>query len=167
MSSKGVYVVSKIFEALGTISEKDLEQRETWTPAIKQSLITIGIDGGYTVCTSGFAKPVENAWLYDLTWFRNVKSSGTDGLWLLKEVGLIMEVEWDPSLFQINYDFEKLLVGRSPIKAMIFREGSGTREEQFEFLENRIRNFHGKPTDETYILAGYAKGGFEFKTIQA
>jgi hypothetical protein len=134
-----------------------------WTTAIKRSLITLGRTRGYDVCTSGFPDECEREWLFDLIWYRNEPQDH------LREIGLIVESEWSRDLSHIKYDFEKLLIAKSPIKMMIFQDYKYNLTELWSLLETAIRTFQAEPADEKYLLAGYenAKNAFAIRQIPA
>src|SRR5437660_330921 len=87
-----------------------------WTTAIKSSLIALGKKHGYGVCASGFPNKCDAEWLYDLVWFRNDRAQH------LREVGLVAESELRVEPAEIKFDFEKLLVARSPLILMVFQD---------------------------------------------
>ena len=84
-----------------------------WTTTIKRALMELGKKNGYDVC--GLPPECEREWLYDMVWYRNVLPGH------LREIGLVLESEWHKDPFQIRYDFEKLLIAKSPKKVMVFR----------------------------------------------
>ncbi len=135
------------------------------TAAIKRILITLGRARGYEVCASGFPGECEKEWLFDLVWYRNEPKEH------LREIGLVLESEWSRDPFQIKYDFEKLLVAKSPIKVMLFRDDRDNLPELWSLLETGIRNFQPfqpLPAGEKYILAAYenAKGAFSVRAVE-
>jgi hypothetical protein len=132
-----------------------------WTKAIKRSLITLGKNKGYNICTSGFPEECEREWLFDLVWYRN------DPPEHLREIGLIVESEWSFDLAYVKFDFEKLLIAKSPLKVMIFQDLKDNSTQICSLLETGIRSFQTEPANEKYILACYqnAKDVFAIKTI--
>jgi hypothetical protein len=134
-----------------------------WTAAIKRELITLGRKKGYNVCAAGFPEECEREWLYDLVWYRNEPANH------LREVALVLESEWSEYPDYIKYDFEKLLIAKSPIKVMVFSEYRGNLEELWAMLEAGIRAFKTEPASEIYILAGWDdnRNEFAFRTIPA
>jgi hypothetical protein len=134
-----------------------------WTTAIKRGLIALGRKRGYSICTSGFPGECDNEWLYDMVWYRNDPPDH------LREIGLVLESEWSIDPFQIKYDFEKLLVAKSPIKVMVFQDYKDNLSKLWSLLETGIRTFQTVPAGEKYILAAYenAKGAFEVRTVTA
>jgi hypothetical protein len=102
-----------------------------WTKAINEILYDLAKTEGrdYQVACKG-PKRDNQEWLYDLVWYSENKHG-------IHEVQLIVESEWqmperfhneDYDYFQnIKYDFEKLLLGRSQTRLMIF-EGLNQNE---------------------------------------
>ncbi|MDA8377653.1 MAG: hypothetical protein M0Z50_11485 [Planctomycetia bacterium] len=127
-----------------------------WTAAIKRSLIPIGRKRGYNVCTSGFHEECDNEWLFDMTWYRNDPPNH------LRELGLVLESEWNRDPAQIKYDFEKLLIAKSPIKVMVFQDYDDNLPFLWSLLETGIRSFQTTPTCEKYILAAFENAKYTF-----
>ncbi len=132
-----------------------------WTAAIKRSLITLGTTKGYKICTSGFPDECDREWLFDLVWYRNEPQEH------LREIGLIVESEWSRDPSAIKFDFEKLLIAKSPIKVMVFQDYNDNRRELFALLETGVHTFQTEPSGEKYVLLCYQndKDAFEWKTI--
>src|SRR5436190_1674783 len=99
-----------------------------WTTAIKRSLISLGHSKGYSVCAAGFPEECEREWLYDLVWYRNEPKDH------LREIGLIVESEWSRYPQYIRFDFEKLLMGKSPLKLMVFQDHRNNLQELWSLL---------------------------------
>jgi hypothetical protein len=94
-------------------------------------------------------------------WYRNEPPGH------LREIGLILESEWCKDEFQIRYDFEKLLIAKSPIKVMVFQDFEDNLPKLWSLLETGIRTFRTEPANEKYILAAFRNQdySFEVKTI--
>jgi len=119
-----------------------------WTRAVKKSVGGLGISHGWSVCTASLGSPFEREWLYDQTWY--FSPSGQ-----LQEIGLLMECEWSSNLTEIQYDFEKLLVGRAPIKVMIF---ACRDNKAFDRLMSGFKRFSRCDPSEHYLLACWRDG---------
>ncbi|HEY0549421.1 MAG TPA: hypothetical protein VGF13_07430 [Verrucomicrobiae bacterium] len=134
-----------------------------WTTAIKREFIRLGKEKRYQVCAGGFPGECEKEWLYDLVWYRNEPAEH------LREVGLIMESEWSRVPAYVRYDFEKLLIAKSPVKVMVFSEYRKNLPELWAMLGKAIECFKTEPAQENYILAGWdsSRHEFEFRTIPA
>jgi hypothetical protein len=128
-----------------------------WTAEVKSALRSLGKRKDYAVCPG----PGDKAWLFDLIWFRNDQDHR------LREVVLVVESEWSLDSDEIIYDFEKLLVAKSPIKLMVFQDHQENLTQLWSLLETGISSFQAEPANEKYILAGFRNSEyvFEFKTI--
>ena len=126
-----------------------------WTAAIKRALMGLGKKNGYNVC--GFPPECENEWLYDMVWYRGVSPGH------LREIGMILESEWNRDPYEIRYDFEKLLIAKSPIKVMVFQDYKDNLPQLWSLLETGIRTFKTEPASEKYILAGFKNADYEFE----
>ena len=82
---------------------------------------------------------------------------------------MVAESEWSVEPANIKFDFEKLLVARSPLKLMVFQDCSGNTPQLWSLLETGIRSFRAAPAEERYILACYQneKDAFAFKTVMS
>jgi hypothetical protein len=98
----------------------DVDTPSNWTRALNSILYNIAKSQSECPLVACKSEPHDNPeWLYDHVWYANTESGS------LKNVMLIVESEWknwrDEDYFQkVQYDFEKLLVGRSNIRFMIF-----------------------------------------------
>jgi hypothetical protein len=168
MSAQSLNLEAEIISAITGIPATMQPGRgdDEWTAAIKRSLITLGRARGYSICAAGFPDECEKEWLFDLVWYRNEPQEH------LREIGLVLESELSKAPFEIKYDFEKLLVAKSPIKVMVFQDNNDNLPKLWSLLETGIRNFQPfqpLPTGERYILAAYenAKDAFSVRTIAA
>lgn len=127
---------------------RDLRGDASWTKIIKQNLSILGAKLGYETCASGTDNFTHNEWLYDLIWFKE-EGEGIDKR--MVEVPLIMESEWNLKFDEIKYDFEKLLLGNSPVKLMICQ--SKSPKDLFPYFEDAISKYRLQRTNETYIIA--------------
>ena len=76
---------------------------------------------------------------------------------------MILESEWNRDPYEIRYDFEKLLIAKSPIKVMVFQDSKDNLPLLWSLLETGIRTFKTEPTSEKYILAGFKNAEYEFE----
>jgi hypothetical protein len=144
-------IVEKIAKSFETLPKRlaTAKGNAAWTKQLKHDLGTLGKKNGWGVCTAGFKDQFENAWLYDLIWYKE------DG-GCLSEVYLVLESEWAWGRALIKYDFEKLLLAKSTLKVMIFQSDSKGVDDLFDFLEKGIRAFTKLQCgDETYVLICY------------
>jgi hypothetical protein len=129
-----------------------------WTNTIKRGLIVLGKKKGYTVCASEFPDLCEQAWLYDLVWYRNDAQNKH-----LAEIGLVLESEWLRDPEKIRYDFEKLLIAKSPLKVMIFQDFKDNLSQLWTLLEDGIRAFRTERANEKYILVVFREDNYAFE----
>jgi hypothetical protein len=127
-----------------------------WTITLKESLIHLAERNAYKVCAAGLPNRCEREWLFDLVWYR--KHPGGH----LADLKLILECEWHRGTHKILYDFQKLLVGKVPIKVMVFQDYGDNLEEIFSLLMEAISAFSPEMPGERYILAGYRNGMNDF-----
>lgn len=128
-----------------------------WTKGIKEIVGCIGIEYGYKICAAGVADKFDPEWLYDLLWYR-----GENGK--LDETPLIMESEWKTSLSDIIYDFEKLLVGKSRYKLMIYQAKNSIEIKNINnVLVDEIHNYKYAFPGERYLLVGLNWETFSFE----
>jgi hypothetical protein len=155
-------IISNLSESGNEAYLMKLKGNASWTKLIKQNLSKLGAELGFETCASGTDYQTHNEWLYDLIWF---KEEGEGMLRRMIDVPLIMESEWNLSFDDIKYDFEKLLLGNSPVKLMICQ--SKSPNELFPYFEDSISKFMLQRTNETYIIAilDHWEEKFEFKTI--
>ena len=140
--------IVKSFETLPKRMQK-AKGNAAWTKQLKDDIGILGEKHGWTICTAGFKGRFENAWLYDLLWYKEEEGH-------LSEVYLVMESEWGWGRTHIKYDFEKLLLAKSPLKVMVFQTNNREIDALFDFLEKGIRAFTRlQCTDEIYMLICY------------
>jgi hypothetical protein len=135
--------------------------RSEWTDAFTTSIAALGRQLGYYVRGahlkkedgSGHEPPrVQGEWLYDIAWLRYVQR-GAD--WELTEVPLVAESEWLHHQDAIDYDFEKLLVGRASHRLMVIRTRPSRDDAEYRIrlLEERIPSFLGVSSADRYLFA--------------
>lgn len=91
-------------------------------------------------------------WLLGLIWWR---MNGTN----LKDIVLAVESEWSHYTWDVKYDFEKLLVVKSPIKILIAED---YHKDVMQMVEKELRAYEDGSDGETYMIALYANGKFNF-----
>jgi hypothetical protein len=90
-------------------------------------------------------------WLFDVVW----KLPNDSGL------AMICESEWSQNSSGVVYDFRKLLVGKAPLKLLIYdggnceRDGQGVRDEIKKVME--AYRFHVQ--NEVYLLVSLGNFG--------
>ena len=119
-----------------------------WTSGVLTALAKAGKHFGYRVAASRV--PDEHRdwgeWLYDLTWFDMDKNESweTKGHW---SVPMVAECEWKSAKWEIQQDFEKLLIARAALRVMVY-DG---RHLEPEKLCNWIDLFEGTRVGDTYF----------------
>lgn len=109
---------------------------------------------GIQVCPNKMSPMGAGEWLLDLIWYRM-----TDDGEHLREIVLAMESEWSHYTWDVKYDFEKLLVVKSPIKILIAEDYHG---DVMQMVEKELRTYKDGSDEETYMIALYANGKFDF-----
>ena len=145
-----------------------------WTKAILHRLYECArgdvCGDRFSACPAYEKEWQDGEWLYDMIWYKDdpdFKDGDIAGLHRsLKEVVLVLESEWSHSNWDIQYDFEKLLVAKSPIKVMIVDDVGSMG---ISIVENGLkrfdtRNYGVDDYEELYLLAQYenASGDFAF-----
>ena len=85
-------------------------------------------------------------------------------------VPLVAECEWGGKA-RIYYDFEKLLLARADVRVLVFDgrfwSGAEDAENRFEVLARYINTSEQTVPGETFLLAAWMKGKFEYCRIDA
>jgi hypothetical protein len=131
-----------------------------WTTQLKDDIGSLGVAHGWDVCTSGFPGRFECEWLYDLVWYRE------DAEGNLAEVYLVLESEWEEAHAAITYDFQKLLLAKSPLKLMVFETNDLHISKLLDRMERGIRAFKTQSADENYIIAAFNNSTHTFEVRQ-
>ncbi|HWY09889.1 MAG TPA: hypothetical protein VN026_01120 [Bacteroidia bacterium] len=132
------------------------DNNSTWTNGLKKQLTKLGQEKGYEVATS--SKKVKNKdwgeWLVDLMWYKNCYKNYKDGT--LKSVFLVAEIEWLMGDWDIQIDFEKLMVLKSKYRLMIFQAPNEDKViNRFKFLKSIIDNYKSSQIGDRYLLVGF------------
>ena len=158
-------IKSVVSNAYNSVCESKDYCNTNYTETIKIALGDLGEDFGYKVCTSTKDKIFNGEWLYDLVWYKENEEG------FLLEVPLVVESEWDKNLKALKFDFEKLLLAKSPLKLMICQANETDEERYVEYFQKAVNVCPFTTKEETYIIAvlqlhnGDADG-FNFYTIQ-
>ena len=138
------------------------------TEIIKKAFGKLGERQNWNVCASSRkpnGKPrFESEWLLDLIWYRYIAKKGGKNKGLI--IGLAIESEWSHHFSDLRYDFEKLIVIKSPYKVFIFQAKENDKDKFIRDLESAIVDCHHSSQNETYIFACWnltKPGGFEIK----
>lgn len=117
----------------------DLVTRTGWTKAVKEILKEIGVENEYKTATSGINADW-GEWLYDLVWYKDNGEKGSAER--LHEVGLVMEIEWNPEIPGLLLDFTKLLLAHVPTRVFLCNQKDKNDAERIEqVLEESIVAF--------------------------
>ncbi len=138
----------------------DSEGTTIWTFTVKKILTELGKSphNNFLVASSSGIYPADcGEWLYDLVWYENnVSPIG------LKSLHLVVESEWKNPRGNVDYlqdiqdDFEKLIVARSPHKLMIFESDSiNITETYISWLNNTVINCDISQPKDRYMYAGW------------
>lgn len=137
----------------------------SWTVAINTILALTAKQNGRNYFVASKLKTSENReWLYDLVWYDN-------NIFGLNDVHLIVESEWknpwgnEDYSYDIQYDFEKLILGKAIYKLMIF-EGENLQENlaYIETLKNVVINCKLTKQGDRFMFAAWDKEKQDFYT---
>ena len=143
-------VITRRLDALLKTPVAASERDREWTVAVKKTLGDLGKELGYDVCASDPKGRFEQEWLFDLIWFRLDHDEN------LKDLSLIMEMEWAMSFDEIKWDFEKLMVGRAGHRVLIFQAAnSHTIDDYCRRLIRDITSFVHSAQGDRYLIAAY------------
>lgn len=159
-------VIDAITATLDEVAKelKGKMSNRTWTQKILSELA----DMPARVMGDGVvAYPNKDAgeWLFDMVWCRN-ENTGCE-YYTLREIDLVLESEWSHNVEDVRYDFEKLLIAKSPLKVLIAddyrRAGTESDGCVTEMIEEELRSFSPALPSETYLVALYQGDGGVFK----
>lgn len=134
-----------------------------WTAAVNTILATTAKQNNRKYFTASKLRTCENPeWLYDFVWYDNNEFG-------LNNVYLVVESEWknpwgnEDYCYDIQYDFEKLILARSPYKLMIF-EGDNLEEnsQYLDTLKKVVLNCQLTKAGDRYMFAAWDKEKQEF-----
>ena len=111
---------------------------------------------GIQVCPNKMSPKGAGEWLLDLIWYRMTDDDGDEHL---REIVLAMESDWSHYTWDVKYDFEKLLVVRSPIKILIAENYHG---DVLSMVEDELKSYADSTIGETYLIALYEDGKFNY-----
>lgn len=118
-----------------------------WTHQIKSRIAQLGKQKRYWIYASQSEHVDGGEWLFDLTW---LNYSDND----LLEVELALESEWRLDHKEICDDFQKLILARAKLRAMIFQ--TNNLEEQKEIvskLKRYIDRFARSQIGDNYLFS--------------
>ncbi|PCJ27889.1 MAG: hypothetical protein COA97_02840 [Flavobacteriales bacterium] len=147
-------IEAQIFETLKPFAKKALDAELSdgdWTKGIMKLLGSLGEKNGCDISVSAISDDYDSEWLFDMTWWKYENNS-------LKEIPLVVESEWNRSIEEIQYDFEKIMVAKADHRLMIYQ--GGTKEsvrETKEYLIQIIKNFKLSTIGDRYLFIGYCE----------
>ncbi|MGA9755973.1 MAG: hypothetical protein WBV23_12625 [Desulfobaccales bacterium] len=128
-----------------------------WTKGVKQAIVNVGRKFSYLTAASGTDSDEGQEWLYDIVWYQS------DNEKYMTDVPLVAECEWGGE-GAIKYDFEKLLISRSPYKLMIFQSDSDKNiNDIINKMKIWITNFRQTSKRDRYLFAGWSKTHWMFE----
>lgn len=137
-----------------------------WTKMELSRLYDLAKREGFLACPTFGEEWRDGEWLYDMVWYRDVKDFKKDqnlGIYrALESVVLVLESEWSMSPWQVQYDFEKLLVAKSFFKVLVVNDIGESSAKRI--VEDGLENYKGDIANERYVLAMYSEesNGFRF-----
>ena len=145
-------------------------QPHDWTRAVKTALCKAGhgaFSGFPGRCLKIFASGVDckvdgGEWLFDVSCLHYNAAGGG----YLRWAPLIAESEWGTKQ-EVFDDFEKLLVARAGVRALVFdlRLNWKTMDRAAAELSRLITAFDGVDGVDVYLLAGWTPSGFEYRAF--
>ena len=136
--------------------------RESWTTAVKTAICELGSKDFYVTASGCNEKSDYGEWLYDICWLEC--ESNKDGWWL-KNASVVFECEWGKP-FEVDNDFDKLLLARAELRVMIFGEEGDDYNaitQTADRLCERIKKFTAGSDEDQYLLVGYDDKGYDDK----
>ena len=140
-------ILELVKNGLTEVGQELLQNRRSsnkdWTGGIISKLGGLALESGYTVypelAEGGARKSSE--WLYDLIWCEEDKKNG----WVFHGIGLALESEWKSDLWDLNYDFQKLVQAKTEVKVFVCNDLS---DQNLKYLVGNIfeANITRKPT---------------------
>jgi len=130
------------------------------TDMVKSVFVRLGHSLQWQVCATSPEAGVYSEWLFDLTWYKYNKDADL-GLGL--EIGLVLESEWSNHYSDLKYDFEKLLVAKSPYKVFVFQATEAEKTACVSKFVSAIANCAHSSSGDTYIFGCWTheKGAFD------
>ena len=133
--------------------EKDWGDGEC-TKQIKSSIAHLGKQKRYWVYASQAEHVDGGEWLYDLTWLNYSDDQ-------LLTIELALESEWDQN--GIIDDFQKLLIARAELRAMIFQvRTENEKEMRFKQLREQIGKFTKSIAGDRYLFSCWVQESRKF-----
>ena len=149
-------MISEIKAALNKVARQgragQFDSDGDWTMGVDHELATIGKGKHYIVrCCKNTPARNGPGFLFDHVWLSCDRDNN------LKTCKMILECEWNQHDKKIREDFCKLLLGKAPLKIMVFQKATESEVgETFEKIETWIHKFtYADSAKETYLLCGF------------
>lgn len=125
--------------------------RSEWTKRVKDVLCKVGRAQKYVVTAHGLGNKTEHQWLFDMAW---AIECGLNRAYLQRLV-MIAEFEWNRKAADLDWDFQKLMVGRADFRLFVFDQKSEKDVKRImdRFVE-QISMYQGTQEGDRYLLAG-------------
>ena len=124
--------------------------RSEWTKHVKEAIFKIGRKK-YVITTHGLGDRTEPQWLFDMAWS---VECGPKSAYLQRLV-LIAEFEWNRKAVDLDWDFQKLMVGRADYRLFVFDQKS--KEDVSIFIDRFVKQismYQGTQEGDRYLFAG-------------
>jgi len=163
-TENGHEIEKEISESLSRIWDIAEDSTPTiWTTAVNTILSTTAKQNDRKYFTASKLRTCENhEWLYDFVWYDNNEFG-------LNDVYLVVESEWknpwgnEDYSYDIQYDFEKLILARSIYKLMIFEGDNLDENSQYlDTLKKIVINCKLTRKGDRYMFAAWDKDKQEF-----
>jgi hypothetical protein len=153
--------VQYIWDIVASCGDGDDGKSKNWTEAINKTMYEVAkrINKNYLVASKLNSLRDNPEWLYDLVWY-------SDNKFGIDKIHLILESEWKTPkrhrqeeydyFYDLKYDFEKLIMGRSEHRVFIF-EGD-TKEEIESIFDKLIAIIKASKIpliDDRFMFAGW------------
>jgi len=146
-------VLSALKQAYDDCSGKALG-RKRWTDSIRHALADHAYHAKMYVCASGDSKAHWGEWLYDVSVLSRATDSG--GEFLVSALEIAFESEWDKTFHEVLYDFQKLIVSRARLRALVCEAADlSTAEQYFLRLAEHVNKYKDSAESDTYMLCIY------------
>jgi hypothetical protein len=126
-------------------------KRSEWTKRVKEAVSKVGRARKYVITVHGLGDKTEPQWLFDMAWS---VECGPKRAYLQRLV-MIAEFEWNRKEEDLDWDFQKLMVGRADFRLFVFdqKRKDDVKRIMDRFIE-QISMYQGTQEGDRYLLAG-------------
>ena len=157
----------RVQEALKEVADrlrgKGAGHRE-WTREVKLALCAAGNSMRYSTRSDAACATHGHQWLFDVCW---LQYEGGDPDKSVRHVALAAESEWSPRDWEVQDDFQKLMISRAELRVMVFSVVDEVAcEATISYLTQIATRFRMSERDR-YLFAGYCfnTAAFRFKDV--